>query len=149
MTNTTTAYDHLLLELRPRPIRSKLAYRRALGHVERLMSKPVLSRPESEMVELLSTLIEQYEEVEYPTKRGRAKSDSAEKKFRPPPPNGWESPKSCYYLPRNSPLSANCNWQAEGVARREKTRLPVFCWPSANSLAWRKGGVQSRYVVCV
>ena len=67
MTNTTTAYDHLLLELRPRPIRSKLAYRRALGHVERLMSKPVLSRPESEMVELLSTLIEQYEEVEYPT----------------------------------------------------------------------------------
>src|SRR5260370_42135251 len=67
MTNTTTAYDHLLLELRPRPIRSKLAYRRALGHVERLMSKPVLSRPESEMVELLSTLIEQYEEAEYPT----------------------------------------------------------------------------------
>src|SRR5207247_10536481 len=67
MTNTTTAYDHLLLELRHRPIRSKLAYRRALGHVERLMSKPVLSRPESEMVELLSTLIEQYEEVEYPT----------------------------------------------------------------------------------
>ena len=73
MTNTTTAYDHLLLELRPRPIRSKLAYRRALGHVERLMSKPVLSRPEGEMVELLSTLIEQYEEVEYPTKRGRSK----------------------------------------------------------------------------
>src|SRR5947209_2738942 len=57
MTNTTTAYDHLLLELRPRPIRSKLAYRRALGHVERLMSKPVLSRPEGEMVELLSTLM--------------------------------------------------------------------------------------------
>jgi HTH-type transcriptional regulator/antitoxin HigA len=31
------------------------------------MSKPYLSPPESEMVELLSTLIEQYEAVEYPT----------------------------------------------------------------------------------
>jgi hypothetical protein len=27
------------------------------------------------------------------TKRGRSKSDSAEKKFRPPPPIGWETPK--------------------------------------------------------
>jgi HTH-type transcriptional regulator/antitoxin HigA len=67
MSNTTTAYDHLLLEMRPRPIRSQSAYRRVLGHVERLMGKPELSRPESEMVELLSTLIEQYEAVEYPT----------------------------------------------------------------------------------
>src|SRR5437016_13923969 len=28
--------------------------------------------------------------------------------------------KSCYYFPRNSPLSANSNWQAEGGSRGEK-----------------------------
>jgi HTH-type transcriptional regulator/antitoxin HigA len=67
MTNTMTAYDSLLLELRPRPIRSTSAYRKALGHVERLMSKPFPSPAESEMVELLSTLIEQFEAVEHPT----------------------------------------------------------------------------------
>jgi HTH-type transcriptional regulator/antitoxin HigA len=64
---TMTPYDNLLLDVRPRPIRSKSAYLRALRHVERLMRKPLLSPPESEMVELLSMLIEQYEAVEYPT----------------------------------------------------------------------------------
>ena len=120
MTNTTTAYDHLLLELRPRPIRSKSAYRRVLGHVERLMSKPVLSRPESEMVELLSTLIEQYEEVEYPTKRGRSKIGFGGEKTPTPSAKSVADSKSCYYFPRNSPLSANSNWQAEGVGHREE-----------------------------
>src|SRR5258708_40022830 len=67
MITSTAAYDSLLLDVRPRPIRSRAAYRRALRHVERLMSKPHLSPAESEMVELLSLLLEQYEAVEYPT----------------------------------------------------------------------------------
>ena len=67
MINTMKAYDNLLLEMRPRPIRSQSAYRRALGQVERLMSKPFLSPAESEMVELLSLLIEQYEATDHPT----------------------------------------------------------------------------------
>jgi HTH-type transcriptional regulator/antitoxin HigA len=67
MMTTVTAYDNLLLDVRPRPIRSQAAYRRALRHVERLMSKPHLSPAESEMVELLSLLLEQYEAVEHPT----------------------------------------------------------------------------------
>ena len=62
-----TAYDSLLLDVRPRPIRSKAAYQRALRHVEQLMSRPHLARAESEMVELLSLLIEQHEAVEHPT----------------------------------------------------------------------------------
>src|SRR5437899_897287 len=67
MTTVATTYDALLLDVRPRPIRSKAAYQRALRHVERLMSRPHLSRAESEMVELLSLLIEQHEAVEHPT----------------------------------------------------------------------------------
>ena len=39
----------------------------ALRHVERLMSKPHLSAAESQIVGLLSLLIEQYEAVEHPT----------------------------------------------------------------------------------
>jgi HTH-type transcriptional regulator/antitoxin HigA len=67
MMSTLTAYESLLLDVRPRPIRSKPAYRQALRHVEDLMSRPHPSRAESEMVELLSMLIEQYEEIELPT----------------------------------------------------------------------------------
>src|SRR5260370_21734663 len=58
-----------------------------------------------------------------------AKSDSAEKKFRPPPPIGWESPKSCYYFSRNSTPSANSHWRAEGVARRANARPPPSFFP--------------------
>ena len=67
MMTSATAYENLLLDVCPRPIRSRTAYHRALRHVERLMNKPHLSPPESEMVDLLSLLIEQYEAVEYPT----------------------------------------------------------------------------------
>ncbi len=62
-----TAYETLLLDYLPRPIRSRTAYVRALRQVETLMSKPHLGRAESEMVELLATLIEQYEATEHPT----------------------------------------------------------------------------------
>jgi len=139
-----------LLELRPRPIRSKLAYRRALG-------------------------------------RGRSKSDSAEKKFRPPPPNLNGHDQEEHEITKNerSKLKAVfrlfpfrdfvflfvCPGAYRGalpsIATRlqvpvrqfelaggggraaRKSKTPVSYFPSANSLAWREWGVQSRYVVCV
>lgn len=64
---TLTAYRSLLLDYLPRPIRSRAAYGRALRQVEELMSRPHLGRAQSEMVELLSTLVEQYESAEHPT----------------------------------------------------------------------------------
>jgi HTH-type transcriptional regulator/antitoxin HigA len=63
-----TAYESLLLQYKPRPIRNAADHLRALKHVERLM-KPNIGRAESELVELLSTLIEQYEASNYPTPR--------------------------------------------------------------------------------
>jgi HTH-type transcriptional regulator/antitoxin HigA len=63
---TLTSYQSLLLDCQPRPIRSEGAYRKALRQVEKLM-RPRLSRAESEMVEVLATLIEQYESREHPT----------------------------------------------------------------------------------
>jgi antitoxin component HigA of HigAB toxin-antitoxin module len=63
-----TAYESLLLEYRPRPIRTAADYARAVKQIERLM-RPNLGRPESELVELLSTLIEQYESNRFPTPR--------------------------------------------------------------------------------
>lgn len=63
---TLTSYQSLLLDYEPRPIRSEGAYRKALRRVEKLM-RPRLSRDESELVEVLATLIEQYESREHPT----------------------------------------------------------------------------------
>lgn len=51
---TMTAYETLLQDYQPRPIRSKAAHSQALRQVEQLMSRPHLGRAESEMVELLS-----------------------------------------------------------------------------------------------
>jgi HTH-type transcriptional regulator / antitoxin HigA len=67
MTTALKSYEHLLRDVQPRPIRSKAAYRRALAQVEKLMRRPHLSRAESEIVELLSLLIEQYEAIELAT----------------------------------------------------------------------------------
>jgi HTH-type transcriptional regulator/antitoxin HigA len=64
---TMSTYETLLLDYRPRPIRSKAAYSQALRQVEQLMSRPSLGRAESEIVELLSLLIEQYESKDHPT----------------------------------------------------------------------------------
>src|SRR5258708_39531323 len=61
-----TDYQSLLLDYEPRPIRSDVAYRKALQRMEKLM-RPHLSRAESELAELLATLIEQCESREYPT----------------------------------------------------------------------------------
>ncbi|GAF69674.1 unnamed protein product [marine sediment metagenome] len=65
--STMTAYQALLVDVTPRPIRNEREYKRAMRHVDRLMKKPRLSRAESELLELLATLVEQYESIEHPT----------------------------------------------------------------------------------
>ncbi|PIW15785.1 MAG: hypothetical protein COW34_06420, partial [Armatimonadetes bacterium CG17_big_fil_post_rev_8_21_14_2_50_66_6] len=65
---TMTAYQSLLVQCTPRPIRSGREHRRALRQLDRLMT-PNPGRAESEMIELLATLVEQYEFAEFPTPR--------------------------------------------------------------------------------
>ena len=60
-------YADLLVQIGPRPIRSKAALNRTYKIIDNLMNKPKLSRAESEMLELLSMLVEQYESHEHPT----------------------------------------------------------------------------------
>jgi HTH-type transcriptional regulator / antitoxin HigA len=64
-----TAYQELLLDYSPRPVRNDREYRRTMRSIERLMKKPKLSDAENELLELLATLAEQYESIEYPTPR--------------------------------------------------------------------------------
>lgn len=64
--STLSAYQSLLVDYVPRPIRTEAEYRAALGRIEGLM-RPRLSRAESEFVDLLAMLIEQYEAKEHPT----------------------------------------------------------------------------------
>ena len=56
-----TTYRELLQTVVPRPISSDRAYKRALGQVEQLMRNQKRNRAEDDMIELLATLIEQYE----------------------------------------------------------------------------------------
>ena len=65
--STMTEYQSLLLDFTPRPIRTGGEYRRAMRQIDRLMKAERLSRAESQLLELLSTLAEQYESIEYPT----------------------------------------------------------------------------------
>ena len=65
-TATLTPYQELLVEATPRVIRSDAEYRRALRQIERLI-KPHPRRAESQLVELLATLIEDYETASHPT----------------------------------------------------------------------------------
>ncbi|MEK6262306.1 MAG: hypothetical protein AABP62_27220 [Planctomycetota bacterium] len=67
MTEKAPSYAELLVQIEPRPISSKVAQDRTCKHIDKLMSKPKLSRAESEMLELLSMLVEQYESREHPT----------------------------------------------------------------------------------
>ena len=55
------AYQELLQEVVPRPIASDRAYRRALSQIEHLMRSAKKNRAQGDMIELLATLIEQYE----------------------------------------------------------------------------------------
>ena len=67
MTEKAPSYAELLLQFEPRPIGSKAARNRTYKLIDKLMNKPELSRAESEMLELLSMLVEQYESREHPT----------------------------------------------------------------------------------
>jgi HTH-type transcriptional regulator/antitoxin HigA len=66
MSISESNYEKLLVEYRPRPITSKSALERTYKLIEQLMDKPELSRAESEMLGLLSMLVEQYESQEFP-----------------------------------------------------------------------------------
>ena len=72
VTQAALGYDDLLLEYKPRPIRNESDSRRARRALERLM-KPHPSRAESEIIEVLATLVEQYESREHPTPQASAR----------------------------------------------------------------------------
>ena len=61
-----TEYRDLLIKYVPQPIYSDRDYRRALAQLERLM-EPRPSAARSRLLEVLSTLIENYESREHPT----------------------------------------------------------------------------------
>ncbi len=67
MTEKSPSYADLLLEFEPRPINSQSALQRTYNLIDRLMSMPRLTRSQSEMLEMLSMLVEQYESREFPT----------------------------------------------------------------------------------
>lgn len=56
-----TTYQTLLQEFVPRPISSERAYQRTLAQVDELIRKPRRCRAEDDLLELLATLVEQYE----------------------------------------------------------------------------------------
>lgn len=64
----STGYRELLAQYAPRPIHTEAQYRQAVGQLQELMA-PNPDRDRSLMIELLSTLIEQYENRTYPTPR--------------------------------------------------------------------------------
>ena len=67
MTENAPSYAELLGQVEPRPIRSKAVLERTCKLIDKLMSNRELSSAESEMLELLSMLVEQYESREHPT----------------------------------------------------------------------------------
>ncbi len=66
--STVTEYRELLAEFMPRPIRSEKDHERALAQLERIMT-PHPNAARSMLIEMLSTLIEDYESREHPTPR--------------------------------------------------------------------------------
>jgi HTH-type transcriptional regulator / antitoxin HigA len=65
--STITEYQSLLLDFIPRPIHADAEYHRAMRQIDRLMKLQKLSQAESELLELLATLVEEYESHEHPT----------------------------------------------------------------------------------
>jgi antitoxin component HigA of HigAB toxin-antitoxin module len=57
---TLTGYDRLLLKVKPQPIRTKADYRRVLEQLDELM-EPHPPREVALMIDLLATLVQQYE----------------------------------------------------------------------------------------
>ena len=60
-----TAYQSLLLDFTPRPIHGEREYRRALAFIEKHMT-PHPPKAEGELLELLSTLVAEYESRQFP-----------------------------------------------------------------------------------
>ena len=71
MVTKVSAYDSLLLEYKPRPIRNPREHRRALEQVEKLIRRhgPHPPRAEGELIAVLSTLIESYEVDHFPRRK--------------------------------------------------------------------------------
>jgi HTH-type transcriptional regulator/antitoxin HigA len=63
----TATYSQLLAKCQPKPIRSEREHARALAIIEKLMAKPRKTAAERQMIELLATLIDEYEESVWPT----------------------------------------------------------------------------------
>ncbi len=61
-----TPYERLLLEFAPRTIRSHTQYQRVLRQIDRLMRRPKLTRAEDDLLELLASLVAQYEQTRFP-----------------------------------------------------------------------------------
>ena len=66
MSATDVAYSALLLEELPRAIHNEREYRKYLGRVERLLDQKNRSAAESRYLELLSILVERYEDEHDP-----------------------------------------------------------------------------------
>ena len=60
-----TPYEQLLLEFAPRTIRSQAQYERVLRQIDRLMCRPKLTRAEDDLLELLASLVAQYEQTRF------------------------------------------------------------------------------------
>jgi HTH-type transcriptional regulator / antitoxin HigA len=65
---TLSAYDELLLEIKPQPIRTAAQYRRALKQLDALM-EPHPSRERGMMIDVLATLVQNYETMHGPVPR--------------------------------------------------------------------------------
>ena len=65
---TLAKYEELLLEVQPRPIRTKADYRRVLKQLDDLMV-PHPPREQAMMIDLLAVLVEQYEASHFPIPR--------------------------------------------------------------------------------
>jgi HTH-type transcriptional regulator/antitoxin HigA len=66
MSATLSPYQALLIKFVPRPIRSEREYKKSLRQIERLMTANP-TREQSELIDVLATLIEQYEAADHPT----------------------------------------------------------------------------------
>jgi HTH-type transcriptional regulator/antitoxin HigA len=60
------AYEELLVEYTPRMIRSEAQYQRVLRQIDQLMRKRKLTRAEDDLLELLASLVAQYEQSRFP-----------------------------------------------------------------------------------
>lgn len=63
----TVSYLELLRQAQPQIIDDERSHKRALRTVEKLMKKRRLTAPERKLLELLAKLVDDYEEIIYPT----------------------------------------------------------------------------------